>query len=279
MGTGFIDHVTAFSSRTPNQEDRIGQFKTHRHPEAEITLLIKGEGYYASGEQNARVSAGNMILIPSAAPHSYVCIKHWEGYSLHLHELEMPAYPQYLFQQAFSQRTGPILKARLTGVHLERAAGAMKQLAQECREPSSEEFLPDLLRNSLETLLLAFHVCAVDSAAAEPSGDTGEEQLIKDAIKQIHQQYHTSLKVSDLAASHYLSESIFRKKFSERTGLSPKQYMISLRLQEAKRLLRLSAKPVEFIASEVGFSSSSRFHDLFVKNVGMTPLEWRKEGQ
>lgn len=124
MGTGFIDHVTAFSSRTPNQEDRIGQFKTHRHPEAEITLLIKGEGYYASGEQNARVSAGNMILIPSAAPHSYVCIKHWEGYSLHLHELEMPAYPQYLFQQAFSQRTGPILKARLTGVHLERAAGA-----------------------------------------------------------------------------------------------------------------------------------------------------------
>jgi AraC-like DNA-binding protein len=61
--------------------------------------------------------------------------------------------------------------------------------------------------------------------------------------------------------------------------MSPKQYIISLRIDEAKRLLHTSRKPVEFIASEVGFSSSSRFHDLFVKHVGMTPMEWRRSGE
>jgi AraC-like DNA-binding protein len=59
-------------------------------------------------------------------------------------------------------------------------------------------------------------------------------------------------------------------------GVSPKQYIINLRLEEAKRLLQQTNKAIEYISSEVGFTSSSRFYDLFVKWVGVTPMEWRK---
>jgi len=45
----------------------------------------------------------------------------------------------------------------------------------------------------------------------------------------------------------FLSESIFRKKFTERVGVPPKQYIIALRLNEAKRLLRNTDKPVRFL--------------------------------
>jgi AraC family L-rhamnose operon transcriptional activator RhaR len=94
--------------------------------------------------------------------------------------------------------------------------------------------------------------------------------------RDIHRRYNAPLKVSDLAARHFLSESILRPKFIDQLGVSPKQYIIDLRLNEAKKLLLQTDKPVEFISSEVGFTSSSRFHDLFLKHTGMTPMEWRR---
>lgn len=278
MDIGFMDCIANFHTNPSDKDNKEGIFQSHSHLSAEITLLVRGEGFYAAGEQNVEVLPGDLLLIPADLKHSYVCIKAWEGYSLHIYDQNLPPYCQYLLSHAFSQRPGPILKASLTPGAAERALAAMHQIEEECSREENSEYSYDLLRNALETLLLAYHTGTCDQATEAPS-EHPEEQMIQDALKEIHQNYHTSLKVSDLAANHYLSESIFRKKFTDRIGMSPKQYIISLRIDEAKRLLHTSRKPVEFIASEVGFSSSSRFHDLFVKHVGMTPMEWRRSGE
>ncbi|MFC4809614.1 helix-turn-helix domain-containing protein [Paenibacillus sp. GCM10023250] len=278
MDSGFIEGICNFSTDPSKRDNGEGRFQTHSHKTAEVTLLMHGQGYYASGEQNMEVAPCDLLLIPADLKHSYVCTKAWEGYSLHVYEQYIPPYCQYLMSLAFSQRPGLILKAALHPSAMERSLTAMRQIEEECRREEQTDYSNDLLRNALESLLLAYHTEVEETRHAEPNGDNPEEHLLQDALKEIHQNYHTSLKVSALAASHFLSESMFRKKFADRFGVSPKQYIISLRIDEAKRLLETSRKPVEFIASEVGFSSSSRFHDLFIKHVGMTPLEWRRNG-
>jgi AraC-like DNA-binding protein len=279
MDIGFMDCIANFHTNPRDTENKEGLFQCHSHQSAELTLLIKGEGYYAAGEQNVEALPGDLLLIPANLKHSYVCINAWEGYSLHIYDQNIPAYCQYLMSHAFTQRQGPILKASLTPGAVERALAAMHQIEETCKRKEQTEYSYDLLRNALETLLLTYHTGTCDKAGKKVSSEHPEEQFIEDALKEIHQNYHMSLKVSDLAASHYLSESIFRKKFIKHVGVLPKQYIITLRIDEAKRLLLTSRKPVEFIASEVGFSSSSRFHDLFVKHVGMTPMEWRRTGE
>ncbi|GLX68924.1 AraC family transcriptional regulator [Paenibacillus glycanilyticus] len=273
-----MDCIVNFHTNPSNKENKEGQFQLHSHSSAELTLLIKGEGYYSAGEQNVIALPGDLLLIPANLKHCYGCIRAWEGYSLHIYDQNIPSYCQYLLSHAFTQRPGPILKASLTPGAIERALTAMRQIREECGREEKNEYSYDVLRNGLETLLLAYHTGTCDKII-EAALEHPEEQMIQDALKDIHQNYHMPLKVSDLAANHYLSESIFRKKFMDRVGVSPKQYIITLRIDEAKRLLHISRKPVEFIATEVGFSSSSRFHEVFVKHVGMTPMEWRRQGQ
>ncbi len=98
-------------------------------------------------------------------------------------------------------------------------------------------------------------------------------------LKEIHASYYTGITIGELASKHFLSESNLRKKFVEAMGISPKQYIINLRLMEAKRLLQQTDKAIESISSEVGFTSSSRFYEFFVKSSGITPLEWRVRHQ
>jgi AraC family transcriptional regulator, L-rhamnose operon transcriptional activator RhaR len=135
----------------------------------------------------------------------------------------------------------------------------------------------DLMRNILETILLLFHKNIITPQLLTEKTDAS--LIIQQVLREIHQRYNTSIKINEIASRHFLSESILRRKFLEIMGVSPKQYIINLRLEEAKRLLKQTNKTIEYISSEVGFTSSSRFYNLFVKSIGITPLEWRKQNQ
>ena len=70
--------------------------------------------------------------------------------------------------------------------------------------------------------------------------------------------------------------SNFRKQFRFNTGLSPGQYIIQLRIREAKVLLYQTNRSVKEIAEESGFKSSYYFIRIFKEKVGMTPGNFRK---
>jgi AraC family L-rhamnose operon transcriptional activator RhaR len=277
MRNGFVDSIEHFLPHVFEALQGEGLYRSHSHEFDEITLILEGEGYYTSQGQNIMVTAGDLILIPPKLFHGFVCLKAWKGISMHFSNKEIPAYCQFLLEHAYQQNPHQILLIHLDGPHLDRAILAMQQTEEEWFRATIHEFSYDLMRNALETLLLTYHMNVSESVKQAKIQEGNDEQIIQDALKEIHRSYHTALRISDLAVRHFLSESIFRKKFTERIGVSPKQYIISLRLNEAKRLLRHTHKPIELISSEVGFTSSSRFHDLFIKHEGKTPLEWRKQ--
>jgi AraC-like DNA-binding protein len=61
----------------------------------------------------------------------------------------------------------------------------------------------------------------------------------------------------------------------ENTGYTPANYLIYLRLENAKRLLSDSDKKLTEIAFDCGFYSSQHFSSTFSKWVGETPLLYR----
>ncbi len=250
-----------------------GLFMSHSHEYDELTLILEGEGYYSSLEQNIKVSKGDLILIPSRLHHGFVCTEPWQGISLHFYHDKLPAYCQYLFHNA-EREPDRIRSAHLNEEDMRWAEISLFQMEKEWKldKYSADSYV--LMRVALETILLLFQ----RNRVTLPSTDGLNDQLtIQEVLKEIHASYHTQITVSELASRYFLSESNLRKKFSELMGVSPKQYIINLRLHEAKRLLQQTDKPVESISYEVGFTSSSRFYNFFVKAVGVTPLEWRKQ--
>lgn len=86
-----------------------------------------------------------------------------------------------------------------------------------------------------------------------------------------------SLSVSFLAKKADMSEVYFRSLFKSQYHLSPSQYIISLRLKNAKNLMTYPFLTLEECALQSGFSSSQYFCRIFKKTTGITPSEYRNQ--
>ncbi len=87
----------------------------------------------------------------------------------------------------------------------------------------------------------------------------------------------TSLGINFLAEKADMSEAYFRKLFKAQYHISPSQYIISVRLKNAKNLMKYSFLTLEECAMQSGFSSLQYFCRIFKKSTGMTPSEYRNK--
>ena len=96
-------------------------------------------------------------------------------------------------------------------------------------------------------------------------------------------------RVTDLLAAH-LAEDLpsarlaqeagyspfhFSRLFKRAMGVSPSRYLIRLRTERARRLLRETTKSIIEIGLEVGYTNPSHFAQVFRQEVGSTPSEYR----
>jgi AraC family transcriptional regulator len=80
-----------------------------------------------------------------------------------------------------------------------------------------------------------------------------------------------------LAEQAGLSAFHFNRLFKRATGVPPSRYLINLRMDTARRLLRETPKSVITVANEIGYSNPSHFAQLFRKETGLSPTDYRRE--
>jgi transcriptional regulator GlxA family with amidase domain len=88
--------------------------------------------------------------------------------------------------------------------------------------------------------------------------------------------YRSRAPVNAMVELSGLPERSFKRRFQQATGLSPLQYVHTLRIEEAKQMLESGDEPVERIADEVGYEDAGFFSRLFQRNVGLTPAQYRR---
>ena len=99
---------------------------------------------------------------------------------------------------------------------------------------------------------------------------------IADSIRYIRESRGEMPDIAQMAARVNLSESRFKQKFKQATGIPPAEFMVREKIDAARRLLESGQRTVTSIAMELGFSSSQHFSVLFKKYVGESPVQYRK---
>jgi AraC-like DNA-binding protein len=98
------------------------------------------------------------------------------------------------------------------------------------------------------------------------------------AIAHIHARYPERLTVPALAAEAGVSASVLHERFRLATGRTPIDYLQSVRLDEAERLLRASRLSIAEIAQRVGFSDQTALTRALRRQRGITPGGVRRAG-
>ena len=101
--------------------------------------------------------------------------------------------------------------------------------------------------------------------------------IIENAIEFMDNNCCRNLTLEEIADHVYLSRIYFHKLFVSATGRTPYQYLLERRLAYAKKLLITTDLTVGEITRECGFSSQSYFNQIFRRELGCTPIEYKKQ--
>jgi transcriptional regulator GlxA family with amidase domain len=103
-----------------------------------------------------------------------------------------------------------------------------------------------------------------------------EDAVIARCQTWIAEHYHEPNPVTALVRLSGLAERSFKRRFQNATGMSPLEYVHTLRIEEAKQMLEAGEDPVEAIAQEVGYGDAAFFSRLFRRKVNLSPVQYRK---
>lgn len=98
-------------------------------------------------------------------------------------------------------------------------------------------------------------------------------------ISYIRSHTNEDISISDVAAHIGRSSSYVIKRFKEELDINVGAFIMRCKLEEAKSLLTYSDKSLAEISSYLCFSSQSYFQNVFKKKFGVTPLQYRRQGQ
>jgi AraC-like DNA-binding protein len=97
---------------------------------------------------------------------------------------------------------------------------------------------------------------------------------LEHAVSYIREKFRSGVTVAELAEVVHLSTRQLHRKFVDAFGTSPQAFILKLRIQAACDLLQREGAQISEVAREVGFSDQSGFTHHFVKQMGLTPLNY-----
>lgn len=124
--------------------------------------------------------------------------------------------------------------------------------------------------------LVEWHAVGQQPYARLVRSRQSEDALVARCQVWIAEHYEEPAPVAAMVRLSGLPERTFKRRFQRATGLSPLEYVHTLRLEEAKQMLEAGSEPVEVIANAVGYEDAGFFGKLFRRKVGLAPIQYRR---
>lgn len=97
------------------------------------------------------------------------------------------------------------------------------------------------------------------------------------AMNYIDKNYSNNLQINDIARFLGLHPNYLSTIFKQETGVTPKEYLIQLRIKKARELLEQTNYPINVISNSVGYSDQLTFSRAFKTVTGKSPKIYRRE--
>ncbi|MEK3882335.1 AraC family transcriptional regulator [Paenibacillus sp. PL2-23] len=130
----------------------------------------------------------------------------------------------------------------------------------------------------LQLLMAAYSDASEGERRSISGADRVDEQLHRRIIHYLSSQYTHPVSIESMAEALGYNRAYLSRAFKQKTGLSPVSFLLKLRLDRAKLLLRERPElTVEQVAASVGLQDALYFSKQFRKQHGMSPTAYRRE--
>jgi AraC-like DNA-binding protein len=232
-----------------------------------LIYCIDGKGEIRLNETIHSIPSDHFFIIPAGMPHAYRSDEQnpWSIYWIHFSGLKSGNYSRVACQAL------PIERSKTSRIN--DRIDLFSEIFRNLDRGFSIETL-EYVNLCLPHLLASFTHLSQFRLIKE----SGEKDPVVQSINFMLESLTKKLKLGEIAAETGLSASHYSRLFQNRTGHSPIDYFIQLKIQRACRLLDNSGWMIADVAREMGFDDQFYFSRVFRKVMGMSPGEYRKRG-
>lgn len=225
-----------------------------------IMYIKKGRCFITAGGQTHTAGENQVVILDCYSSHSYCTDTGWEAEFIHYDGIAARAYFQMI-----TESSGPVITLQNT----QRFEKFLHLIYQRFKEnvPIKEALLSQYITNMLTELLVS---------GESHCGHPEQANVIEEAAAYINEHLTEHLTLNDLAAGAALSPYYFTRLFKKETGLTPHEYLIAMRIDSAKFLLKSTSASIKEICFLTGFANESNFCTTFKKWVKVTPSAYRR---
>lgn len=245
---------------------------THFHSNLEMIFVRNGRASIRIGKKEYPLGRGALVFLSPSEEHTVRAPT--GGYQRSYAIL----YPTEADKVIGDPRLASVFHSRPEGfcheidmsAHFESIDGCFSHMAEEYRSPSA--YSPEIISACLKQILIMAFRARPDGFRLRESEANSPVHAVR---RYIETHYDQEILISQLASDHFISACRLSHSFKEQTGYSPKQYLLHMRLTNAKRLLLETDLPVNDLAYRTGFRDVSNFIRSFRAEYGTTPHRFR----
>lgn len=224
-----------------------------------IMYVKKGACTVSLNGQTWNAGENQIVVLDCYKPHSYYTSNGWDALWLHF---DGPVAREYF--QLITADSGPVITLKDNFI-FEKYLSRVYQLFRD-NAAIKESLVSQYITNVLTELLVS-----QDSR----SGGAVQAEVIEETTAYMSEHMTEPLTLEQLAARASLSPYYFTRLFKKETGFTPHEYLIAIRINAAKFLLKNTPASIKEICFRTGFGNESSFCTTFKKWVGATPSEYR----
>lgn len=253
--------------------------KYHFHNYMEIGICYFGKGMtYLNDDMGYEFKSGSIVIIPPNIMHTMLSenesLAFWEWFYIDVRGI----LSDMKYLETMKIKVSDIVNVLNEEAFLFHMSEypKMGELIKEIRDECDEKnFLYGhkirvLLQNFIVELLRMKEMnCDIENAKKKTTN------MVQPAISYMEVHYGEEIKIKRLADVCGMSESHFRRVFTEYMNMTPNSFVNVVRVRHACKLLTETELSTNDIAYKAGFIDSSTFHRNFKKALGMTPSQWR----
>lgn len=231
--------------------------------------------YIKQGQGEIRVD-GNAYLV---APRSWYLLKPGMVVEERLssrYESEVYIIPFYLQQVTYRNHNTEVAEYDTSSfptgnIKINHEAQLDSMLEQLHRPEGEEEFMQQWQRQL--TLSQLLHALVTSNAKAE-EGFTRKME-IRHCVAYLSEHFAEPVRMDKLAELYHMNSSTFSRWFKKEIGMNPSDYLLHVRIKEAKTLLS-GTKRMREVAVRTGFCDEYYFSRMFKKVVGLSPTAYAR---